>query len=57
LSSNIIQWIWDKISKINANQRRDILVADLDAVLDSQDFYDYFSDLIWGKPKRFPASS
>jgi len=54
LSSNIIQWICDKlIQRINANQRRDILVRIWTRSLIAG-LYDYSAILIWGEAKEIP---
>jgi small GTP-binding protein len=52
---NIIQWICDKlIHLINERQKRSIVSADVEFVLESPDFYDEFSRLIWGEAKERP---
>ncbi|MDJ0901898.1 MAG: tetratricopeptide repeat protein [Xenococcus sp. MO_188.B8] len=47
---NIIQYICDAlIRKINEKQERTITEQDLDIVVTSQEFYEYFESLIWGQ--------
>ena len=47
---NIIQYICDRLIKeINQQQKRIIEETDLKKVIDSNKFYEYFENLIWGQ--------
>lgn len=47
---NIIQYICDAlIERINEKQKRTIEEQDLDMIVTSEEFYEYFESLIWGQ--------
>lgn len=47
---NMIQYTCDRlIKRINEKQQRTITQADLDTVVASQEFYEYFEQLLWGQ--------